>query len=134
MNHLDANYHSLARDGSTLSARVPHETATNPRFERAGSVITKDLQGQSREPQQELNSFPNNTELAPAANYTNGTTKEAGDVSHQIISSHFIGPRAENLDFFKENINNILEELHLARLNYYPEDGVREVRNLLHWP
>jgi hypothetical protein len=108
--------------------------APNPRFERAGSVITKDLQGQSRDPQQALDPIPNNTELALAANYTNGDQREAGDVSHQIISSHFIGPRAENLDFFKENINNILEELYLARLNYYPEDGVREDGNLLYWP
>ncbi|KAH8880843.1 PLP-dependent transferase, partial [Thozetella sp. PMI_491] len=45
------------------------------------------------------------------------------DVSHQIISSHFIGPQAENLSYFKRNIHTILEELRLARNNYFPEDG-----------
>ncbi|TEA15040.1 Aspartate 1-decarboxylase [Colletotrichum sidae] len=45
------------------------------------------------------------------------------DESHQIISSYFIGPQAENLPYFKENINIILEELELARKNYYPQDG-----------
>ncbi|KAI8630680.1 pyridoxal-dependent decarboxylase domain-containing protein [Xylariaceae sp. FL1651] len=45
------------------------------------------------------------------------------DVSHQIISSYFIGPQAENLPYFKENINIILEELESARKKYYPDDG-----------
>lgn len=53
------------------------------------------------------------------------TTKDAtDDVGHQIISSLFIGPQAENLSYFKQNIDTILEELRLARTNYYPEDGV----------
>lgn len=46
------------------------------------------------------------------------------DVSHQIISSYFIGPQAENLQYFENNIHTILEELRLARNKYYPEDGV----------
>ncbi|OHE97321.1 hypothetical protein CORC01_07376 [Colletotrichum orchidophilum] len=45
------------------------------------------------------------------------------DESHQIISSYFIGPQAENLSYFKENISIILEELEGARKSYYPEDG-----------
>ncbi|KAF2971517.1 hypothetical protein GQX73_g2076 [Xylaria multiplex] len=45
------------------------------------------------------------------------------DVSHQIISSYFIGPQAENLPYFKDNIDIILEELEKARKNYFPEDG-----------
>ncbi|KAI1419520.1 pyridoxal-dependent decarboxylase domain-containing protein [Xylaria sp. FL1777] len=45
------------------------------------------------------------------------------DVSHQVISSYFIGPQAENLPYFKENIDIILEELEKARKNYFPEDG-----------
>ncbi|KAI0602443.1 pyridoxal-dependent decarboxylase domain-containing protein [Biscogniauxia sp. FL1348] len=45
------------------------------------------------------------------------------DVSHQIISSYFIGPQAENLQYFKDNINIILEEHEKARVNYFPEDG-----------
>jgi hypothetical protein len=49
---------------------------------------------------------------------------DVGDISHQIISSYFIGPQAENLDYFKANIHNILEELRNGRLNYYPQDGV----------
>lgn len=46
------------------------------------------------------------------------------DVSHQIISSYFIGPQAENLPYFKENIDIILEELKDARQNYFKDDGV----------
>jgi hypothetical protein len=53
------------------------------------------------------------------------TTKETqGDVSHQIISSYFIGPQAENLPYFEQNIHTILEELRLARTRYFPGDGV----------
>jgi glutamate/tyrosine decarboxylase-like PLP-dependent enzyme len=44
------------------------------------------------------------------------------DVSHQRISSYFIGPQAENLSYFKNNIDIILEELKNARNNYFPED------------
>ncbi|KAI8292985.1 hypothetical protein K4K56_005548 [Colletotrichum sp. SAR 10_98] len=40
------------------------------------------------------------------------------DESHQIISSYFIGPRAENLPYFKENIDIILNNLKQARLDY----------------
>jgi hypothetical protein len=47
-----------------------------------------------------------------------------GDISHQIISSYFIGPQAENLPYFEKNIHTILEELRLARTRYFPEDGV----------
>lgn len=52
------------------------------------------------------------------------TKNSQEDISHQIISSHFIGPQAENLSYFKHNIDIILEELRRARNNYYPEDGV----------
>ncbi|KAF9872470.1 pyridoxal-dependent decarboxylase domain protein [Colletotrichum karsti] len=68
-----------------------------------------------------------------SANHRNGLTKSKNtafnstatheDESHQIISSYFIGPQAENLSYFKENINIILEELQGARLNYFPQDG-----------
>jgi hypothetical protein len=46
------------------------------------------------------------------------------DISHQAISAYFIGPQAENLELFHENIKTILDELRNARLNYFPEDGV----------
>ncbi|PVH72326.1 pyridoxal-dependent decarboxylase domain protein [Cadophora sp. DSE1049] len=46
------------------------------------------------------------------------------DKSHQAISSYFIGPQAENLGDFKDNIDSILNELQKARANYFPEDGV----------
>lgn len=46
------------------------------------------------------------------------------DQSHQAVSSYFIGPQAENLGDFRENIDSILNELQKARHNYYPEDGV----------
>ena len=46
------------------------------------------------------------------------------DVSHQKISSHFLGPRAENYELFKSNILAILEEHQDSRLDYFPSDGV----------
>ncbi|KAI1351924.1 pyridoxal-dependent decarboxylase domain-containing protein [Xylaria sp. FL0043] len=58
-----------------------------------------------------------------AKNTAYNSTATHEDVSHQAISSYFIGPQAENLPYFKENINIILEELEKARKNYYPEDG-----------
>ncbi|KAF6815192.1 hypothetical protein CSOJ01_03644 [Colletotrichum sojae] len=51
------------------------------------------------------------------------TSSTYEDESHQIISSYFIGPQAENLPYFKENIDIILDELKSARVNYFPEDG-----------
>ncbi|EKG20154.1 Pyridoxal phosphate-dependent decarboxylase [Macrophomina phaseolina MS6] len=56
--------------------------------------------------------------------FTSGASKKsAEDVSHQAISSYFIGPQAENLTYFKENVNVILDRLKDARVNYFPEDG-----------
>ena len=46
------------------------------------------------------------------------------DVSHQMISSLFLGPHAENFDYFKDNIIAVLELTKAARENYFPEDGV----------
>ena len=40
--------------------------------------------------------------------------------SHQAVSSYFIGPQAENLQDFKENIGSILNELEKTRKNYFP--------------
>ncbi|KAK7932402.1 pyridoxal-dependent decarboxylase conserved domain protein [Apiospora marii] len=51
------------------------------------------------------------------------TTASHEDKSHQVISSYFIGPQAENLGYFKENIHAILDELEKARHAYFPEDG-----------
>ncbi|KAK7754118.1 hypothetical protein SLS62_003964 [Diatrype stigma] len=45
------------------------------------------------------------------------------DVSHQRISSYFIGAQAENLSYFEENIHIILEQLKKARTSYFHEDG-----------
>lgn len=50
-----------------------------------------------------------------------------GDVSHQIISSLFLGPQAENIDYFKENIMKILDANAASRKSYQPGDGVRTV-------
>ncbi|CAN8102060.1 unnamed protein product [Discula destructiva] len=56
--------------------------------------------------------------------FTSGSAKESHeDVSHQMISSLFIGPRAENLKFFRQNIDRLLNEVEKARKSYYPEDG-----------
>ncbi|KAL8801326.1 MAG: hypothetical protein Q9182_004532 [Xanthomendoza sp. 2 TL-2023] len=45
------------------------------------------------------------------------------DESHQMISSLFMGPHAENYEYFKRNIITILEATRDARLNYFPDDG-----------
>ena len=54
--------------------------------------------------------------------YTKKSSEE--DESHQKISSFFLGPRAENYDYFKSNIIAILEEHQDSRLDYFPRDGV----------
>lgn len=51
-------------------------------------------------------------------------SKIEGDISHQAISSYFLGPRAENFENLKSNILTILEEQRDSRLDYFPEDGV----------
>ncbi|KAK4186014.1 pyridoxal phosphate-dependent transferase [Podospora australis] len=45
------------------------------------------------------------------------------DITHQMISSLFIGPRAENLDHFRGNISSVLDELQFARKRYFHEDA-----------
>ncbi|KAI1630536.1 pyridoxal-dependent decarboxylase domain protein [Biscogniauxia mediterranea] len=44
------------------------------------------------------------------------------DVSHQVISSYFIGPQAENLKYFKKKIDIILGEHEQARQKYFSGD------------
>ena len=51
------------------------------------------------------------------------TDSTAEDVSHQAISSYFIGPQCENLPFFRKNVNKILDELAKARKAYFKDDG-----------
>lgn len=46
------------------------------------------------------------------------TMSDHGDLTHQAISSYFIGPQAENLGYFKDNISTILQELEDARKKY----------------
>jgi len=60
-----------------------------------------------------------------AKNTAYNTKATFEDITHQVISSYFIGPQAENLPYFKENIDIILEELGSARQNYFKDDGVR---------
>ncbi|KAE8354962.1 pyridoxal phosphate-dependent transferase [Aspergillus coremiiformis] len=43
---------------------------------------------------------------------------DSGDLTHQAISSYFIGPQAENMKYFKDNISTILRELEAARKKY----------------
>ncbi|KAL9616077.1 MAG: hypothetical protein Q9160_009012 [Pyrenula sp. 1 TL-2023] len=45
------------------------------------------------------------------------------DESHQIISSYFLGPKAENYKIFKKCLVEILESQRDARLDYFPKDG-----------
>lgn len=49
---------------------------------------------------------------------------ETNDVSHQAVCSYFIGPQAENMKYFRKNMNEILNQLEQSRVNYFPEDGV----------
>ena len=56
--------------------------------------------------------------------YTDKSGEE--DISHEAISSWFLGPRAENLQYLKENVLAILDGQAAARSNYADkyEDGV----------
>jgi len=47
------------------------------------------------------------------------------DITHQAISSYFIGLGAENLDEFRNDISVILDEIQRAREKYFKEDVVR---------
>ena len=51
------------------------------------------------------------------------TIDPAEDESHQRISSYFLGPKAENYDFFQKCLTEILEAQRDARLDYFPKDG-----------
>ena len=67
-----------------------------------------------------------NVNMAPDLKMAKGkasTMSTTEDTTHQAISSYFIGPQAENLAFFQQNINTILRELGSARQAYFPEDG-----------
>jgi len=44
------------------------------------------------------------------------------DITHQAISAYFIGPRCENLPEFRRNLTTLLDELQLARAEYFPQD------------
>lgn len=50
---------------------------------------------------------------------------------HDVISTYFIGPKAENLDNFKINITTILDELRDARLQYFEKDEVPAITHIL---
>jgi hypothetical protein len=96
----------------------------SPSFPRGGSGLT-DAALAVKEQAEPPSKSSSNATAAPMPETTGWTSKTSReDVSHQIISSHFIGPQAENLLYFKQNIDIILEELRRARNNYYPEDGV----------
>lgn len=51
-------------------------------------------------------------------------TETVNDISHQAVCSYFIGPQAENMKFFRKNMDEILNQLEQSRVNYFPEDGV----------
>lgn len=46
------------------------------------------------------------------------------DESHQVVSSLFLGPKAENFDWFAKCLMEVLEAQKDARLDYFPRDGV----------
>ena len=51
------------------------------------------------------------------------STDPADDESHQKISSYFLGPKAENSDFFQKCLADIFEAQRDARLDNFPKDG-----------
>ncbi|KOS20616.1 L-tyrosine decarboxylase [Escovopsis weberi] len=42
---------------------------------------------------------------------------------HAIISSHFLGPKAENMDHLRAIVSEVLDSHGQARRSYFPEDG-----------
>ncbi|RAH52097.1 pyridoxal-dependent decarboxylase domain protein [Aspergillus piperis CBS 112811] len=59
-----------------------------------------------------------------------GDPRNAGEniTSHKLISSYFIGPRAENMEDFETNIAAILAKIKNTRLSYQPNtDGQEDV-------
>lgn len=51
-------------------------------------------------------------------------SETVNDISHQAVCSYFIGPQAENMKFFRKNMDEILNQLEKSRVNYFPDDGV----------
>lgn len=43
---------------------------------------------------------------------------------HEVISTYFIGPKAENISVFQDNFITILKELEKTRLAYHSDDEV----------
>ena len=65
----------------------------------------------------------NNRQIFESTMSVYNSIDSAEDESHQIISSYFLGPKAENYDFFQKRLNDILEAQRDARLDYFPKDG-----------
>ncbi|KAL2864761.1 pyridoxal phosphate-dependent decarboxylase family protein [Aspergillus lucknowensis] len=53
---------------------------------------------------------------------TSSDSSQYDETVHQRVSSFFLGPRAENMDFFAQNIMSILENHAKARKAYIPHD------------
>ncbi|PSS02377.1 pyridoxal phosphate-dependent transferase [Coniella lustricola] len=65
--------------------------------------------------------------------FTSGAAERSHEKSsHKAISSYFIGPQAENIGLFRDNINGLLDQVVKARKNYFPDDGdfiTKEIQN-----
>jgi hypothetical protein len=51
-------------------------------------------------------------------------SSDEDNAQHQAVGAWFLGPQAENFDWFKSCINSVIDEQRRARTSYYPTDGV----------
>lgn len=49
---------------------------------------------------------------------------EEDNAQHQAVGAWFLGPQAENFEWFKSCINSVIDRQRRARTSYYPTDGV----------
>ncbi|KAB8214704.1 pyridoxal phosphate-dependent transferase [Aspergillus novoparasiticus] len=56
------------------------------------------------------------------AGQINGQQQFNREENFNIVHSYFIGPKAKNLDYFRELINEVLNRLRVTRESYFPED------------
>jgi hypothetical protein len=62
--------------------------------------------------------------MASASSRPKGSPYAHIDAQHKAIGAYFLGPQAENYDYYKELINLIVNDHREARQAYHSEDGV----------
>lgn len=119
-------------DVSTSDKPTSQATQSTPEISAQAKAQAQSLQDKSasttlEKPQAQVNTSAGFTATVGSTcpeTTTWNTTLGHEDISHQMISSYFIGPQAENLAYFEQNIHTILEQLRIGRTSYFPEDGV----------